>query len=736
MIKQATTVAELQQLVREYGACFRHVSLAAAVNTLGNWQQRGKLSGNLQQQQVQQLLADIEQLPQLQQLLMKCRCRQLSQLVWGLGLLGHTQTGLFAACLDQFMQQQHDIDRAQQSANVLYGAAKAGWQMEGGQVQQLLAALVRLLPDAKPQEIANSLWAAATLGKAPLLQQTQQLLAALVRLLPDAKPQEVANSLWAAAKLEQAPTEQQTQQLLAALLRLLPDAKPQDVANSLWAAAKVGHAPTEQQTQQVQQLLAALMRLLPDATPQAVANSLWAAATLKAAATQQQLQQLLQHLNSRLANAKPQHVANSLWAVAKLAQQLNDQQQQQLQQSQHLQQLLAGLAGKLAAAESQAVSNSLWACAQLRVYPAELFAALDSQQHWDRLLPAMNGQELANTALASAVLDYRDEQWLAGLLQHALQLHTTSSSSCSQLSSQELCNLCWSVAVLDLQQLASIVVQLVQAAGDNQQQWKEFKTEELSQLHQVHLWLLDRQLVGGMGLAGALTQQQLLQCSSAWFNSLQSRSAQAPSAIQQQVFAALQQLTAACQLSWQQPPAMEQLAVPDAACLIDIAGVTADGVRLAIEVDGPTHFLWTDMQLDGSTQHRNRVLAARGYVVVGVPYFEWNKRAGVKRQQQLTAGQVQYLQQLIDTATQQHQGNMHHDGHHHHHWMMIISSSRQCRALAGGVHASAAVSSSSRIAANNSTGSSHLWMLLQGLPPALLLLLLLLPPATPAPVGV
>uniref|UniRef100_A0A383V8C0 FAST kinase leucine-rich domain-containing protein n=1 Tax=Tetradesmus obliquus TaxID=3088 RepID=A0A383V8C0_TETOB len=396
-IKQATTVRQLQQLVQRHGSSMDHIHLAATVNTLGNWQQRGKLSSS--KQQVQQLLAGIEQLPRLQQLLVQCRCWQLSQLVWGLGLLGHTHTGLFGACLNRFMQRQHDIDRSQHVSVVLYGAAKAGWQIEPGQVQQLLAALVRLLPGADPQAVANSLLAVATMG--------------------------------------QTPTEQQ-----------------------------------------LQQLLAALMRLLPDAHPRAVANSLWAAATMGGKVQMQQLQLLLQHLTSRLADVNPQDVANSLWAVAKLAQKLTEQQQQ-LQQLQNLQQLLASLASKLAAATPQAVANSLWACAQLRVYPAELFAALDSQQQWGRLLPAMTGQALANTALACAVLGHRDERLPAGLLQHALQLQTSSDA---QLDIQAVCNLCWSVAVLDLQQQAGSVVQLVQAAASGQQQ---FIAEDLRQLHQA-----------------------------------------------------------------------------------------------------------------------------------------------------------------------------------------------------------------------------------------------------------
>uniref|UniRef100_A0A383V6H2 RAP domain-containing protein n=1 Tax=Tetradesmus obliquus TaxID=3088 RepID=A0A383V6H2_TETOB len=533
-IKKATTVTQLQQLVQQHGSSVNYIHMAAIVNTLGNWQQQGKLRCGMQQQQVvQQLLADVDSL-------------------------------LLPGC---WISRQHDIDRSQQPANVLYGAAKAEWQMEPGQAQQLLAALVRLLPGAEPQHVANSLWAAAELG--------------------------------------QAPTEQQLQQLLAALVRLLPDAKPQHVANSLWAVATMGG--------KVQM---------------------------------QQLQLLLQHLASRLAEASPQGVSNSLWAVAKFAEQLADEQQQQVQQSQQLQHLLAGLTRKLAAANPQDVANSLWVCSQLRVYPAELFAAMDGQQQWGRLLPAMTGRNLANTALACAVLGHRDERLLAGLLQHALQLQTRSSGQ--QLNIQNVCNLCWSVAVQDAQQLAGSVVQLAQAAASSQQQWREFKTEDLMQLHQVHLWLLDGQLVGGRGLAGALTQQQLQHCSDACSESHQTRATQPPSAFQQQVFATLQQLTAAGQLSWQQQPAMEQLAQPDGACLIDIAGVTAGGVRLAIEADGPTHFLWPDRRLDGRSQHRNRVLAARIQVVVSVPYFEWDDLKGARQKQQ-------YLLQLLNRAIQQQQ---------------------------------------------------------------------------------
>jgi hypothetical protein len=482
-------VGQLQQLVNQHGSSMDYIHLSAAVNMLGSWQRDGNISSSRQQTQVQRLVADIQQLL-VPKVLSQCGCFALAQLVWGLGLLGHTGSGLFAACLNQFLLRLDDNRKAMAVSSVLYGVAKSGWQL-------------------KPQ--------------------------------------------------------------------------------------------------QLQQLLAAAMRLQFDLYPQAAGNIMWAVATM--------------------------------WPCLRKQLSLHQQQQQVLQQ---LQPLMLFLATEPASADSQEIANSLWACAQLRSYPAELFAALDSQQQWDRLLPAMNGQALSNTALACAVLDHRDEQLLARLLQQALHQQSVSSSSSMQFTTQCVCNLCWSVAVLDLQRLASSVVELLHQAN-RKQQWADFAPESTMQLQQVHQWLLDRQLVGGRGLAGALTEQQLQQCSTAVREQLVVSAAEPPSEMQQQVFTVVQQLTSAGALLWQQSPQQEQLSVPDAAGLIDIAGVTADGVLLAIEVDGPFHFLWPDRRLDGTTQHRNRVLAARGYAVVSIPYYKWGNCNGSRERQQ-------YLLQLTKEA--------------------------------------------------------------------------------------
>jgi hypothetical protein len=106
-----------------------------------------------------------------------------------------------------------------------------------------------------------------------------------------------------------------------------------------------------------------------------------------------------------------------------------------------------------------------------------------------------------------------------------------------------------------------------------------------------------------------------------------------------QVLEALQ--SAKCGL---QDPQPEQPAQPAAGLMtIDILGRHMDAAgaprQVAVEVDGPTHFVShlsaapagggvdVSYSLDGSTQWRNAMLQHYGYVVVTVPYQEWDSRS-------------------------------------------------------------------------------------------------------------
>jgi very-short-patch-repair endonuclease len=111
---------------------------------------------------------------------------------------------------------------------------------------------------------------------------------------------------------------------------------------------------------------------------------------------------------------------------------------------------------------------------------------------------------------------------------------------------------------------------------------------------------------------------------------------------------------------WQVPPKQE-VVTADGNFSIDIAAVTAAGVRLAVEADGPHHFVSvevdgpnhfvspdnrrpTQYRVEGPTQYRNRALAARGYTVISIPYWEWAKQKGGE-------ARLAYLQRKLQGKT-------------------------------------------------------------------------------------
>ena len=54
--------------------------------------------------------------------------------------------------------------------------------------------------------------------------------------------------------------------------------------------------------------------------------------------------------------------------------------------------------------------------------------------------------------------------------------------------------------------------------------------------------------------------------------------------------------------------------------------VEFDGKRVAVEVDGPSHFVGRSQQPTGATLLKQRQLRHFGWQLVSVPYWEWGKQ--------------------------------------------------------------------------------------------------------------
>jgi hypothetical protein len=494
-------------------------------------------------------------------------------------------------------------------------------------LQHLDQLLLFVQGQLKAWGLANIIWACAYTKHAAL---SVQLLPVFLQpeVLSDANSQSVANVLWALATLEQRVL---TQQLVGALVALVAEsgaAAPHHISTSLWALGKMGR---QVPNKQLSVLLAELSAQSHRAKAQELANSIWGVAKLgQQVPDRKQLQQLVAAFASKCSAATTQSIANLAWAVSELGLEV---------QAEQLKQLLAAFAQQLNRADPQHVSNMLLAWARLRHNPVQLLAALQQQEHMQRFLAAANEQDLENTAWACGMLGHNCKLLLGGVLQQAQRMLQQDRSG---LGCQALSNLCWAVAVLDLRQYVPAVLQLAQASNSV---WGTYAPEGLRQLYQMHLWLLDHNLapaegVKGAGLLQVLSQQQLDECRRARQGHVALNAAAATSLLQQQVFAALQQLP-----GWQVPP-QQEVATDDHNFSIDIVAVTAAGVRLAVEVDGPSHFVrmggrW---EVDGPTQYRDRALAARGYTVVSIAGWEWRQLKGAYQQHQ-------YLHDKIKGAT-------------------------------------------------------------------------------------
>ena len=161
---------------------------------------------------------------------------------------------------------------------------------------------------------------------------------------------------------------------------------------------------------------------------------------------------------------------------------------------------------------------------------------------------------------------------------------------------------------------------------------------EQRQLLQAFLHL--DQLQGGEPeLPGSLAQLRAT-CRATWVKAMQAQ----PSLVQKQVLRAVQQLPGCS-------GAVGERLTDDGLFSMDIGVELASGEKLAIEVDGPSHFLQhsSPAQLDGATRLRNRLLQARGWRVVSVPVVQgWAEVA-----HQGSTVQQAYLQQLLGQPSDQ-----------------------------------------------------------------------------------
>ena len=326
--------------------------------------------------------------------------------------------------------------------------------------------------------------------------------------------------------------------------------------------------------------------------PQELANTAWAYTTAGRPAPAL-YDALATEAAARVRTLNPQGIANLAWAFARAG-----------RAAPRLFDVMAAEAVlQIDEFNAQDLANTAWAYAKVGYPAGALFDTIAAAA--PSRVGEFNAQALANTAWAYATAGHP-----APALFDAIA--AAAPARVGDFSPQALANTAWACAVVDADGAALNALfrspKFVNCCAAHEA-LGAFGAEALRQLHQWQLWRDERVERGEAGGASAwppLPSELAARCRAA-FTAEEGR----PSMLQRQVEGTL----AAIGL----PPRSEVL-TPLGYSLDAV--IEVGGSEVAVEVDGPTHFV--GQTPTGATALKRRQLRAAGWSLVVVPYWEWN----------------------------------------------------------------------------------------------------------------
>jgi len=293
----------------------------------------------------------------------------------------------------------------------------------------------------------------------------------------------------------------------------------------------------------------------------------------------------------------------------------------------------------------QALSNTVWAYATLNESHPQLFKKIADHIIELDNLKSFNGQDCSNIVLAFAKAGESHPQLFKKLAgeaikrQHEFNPQDTANflwayatngqvnenlfaslvpsvkENLDKFNAQGLSNVVWAYTVANVDAPSVFNNEFINACLKKD---CEFELEALLQLHQWQLW--QEEIKSGVSLPPSLKKK----CYETFISEDPS-----PSKLQDDVVSILSSMGL-------QP---QEEVLLKSGYRVD-AVVEVNGKQIAIEVDGPSHFI--GKELTGSTILKHRQVAAvDGMKVVSIPYWEWNKlKKDSKRKEQ-------YLQDLL-----------------------------------------------------------------------------------------
>jgi hypothetical protein len=403
----------------------------------------------------------------------------------------------------------------------------------------------------------------------------------------------IANILHAAAKLGLDPLHEVFQQLLDEALVMCHHFEAQGAANTLWAIATL----QVEELRIIDPLVKACVKTVMNMKSQELANSFWAAAKLNVECAK--INSLASACIDRSHLFNAQDAANTLWAAAKLG----------VSNQQVIDTLITACNTCIKEMSIQNAVNSLWAVAKLGISDQRVIDSLTTACV-DRIKD-MTAQGAANSFWAVATLNVSTSDTVIDSLAHACV------DRAHLFNAQDAANCLWAACVLNVNDplitspLAAAVSKLFSSLK---------RVDECQQCLQASCF--------GVSLSEEALNHFTLVTHTHTFPI-------STSASQRSVAAALSRFGLSPQLEVQ---IFNGVLTIDIVVELFSAGDSERKSRIAIEFDGPTHFLRpaigsTDQQvgpLNGKSRFRNALIERSGEFVslISVPYFEWDTVVG------------------------------------------------------------------------------------------------------------
>ncbi|GFR41428.1 hypothetical protein Agub_g2115 [Astrephomene gubernaculifera] len=564
-------------------------------------------------------------------------------------------------------------------------------------LHHLTACLVVNQSEAACQALANSFYALGELaedcGHKPQEQDLQNLAGAMLARLQSTpgqrpqgqdkalkqdqvfNPQQLANVLLGCVKLGSKDTSL-LRPLAAAAGQAAGSMTEQSLSISLYALAVLGCSGGEYSIA-VRQLCSEVHRRLRCRfarlfVPQSLSNILWALERLRPDDKEALMEALAAECRRRqFAGFKPQELSNAAWALAKMGYSVGPTRNRREHDWYKAAAEAASKPAVMKGARAQSWSNLWYALALVRHHPGPgLLLAMQADMHQNALRSSAGFQECANLLWSLASLGLYDQRLVDALGERMGELlgRQQGDKGGKGPTNQELANSLWALAVMGpdvLSRHSGLVEGLLREVV---RRWEQqgsvgFEREELAQLWQVqqeleHLQRINKSQLHAVLAAGVQGAGSLLRAMEQAVKAARTAHALATTQLEAQVVQAvarLKQLLAsglgllgpnANPVSGSSCPAGPAILAMlpehrvDGVCgTVDIVLELAGGRRVAVEVDGPWHFLANHPHTrtkDGSTQlrdrHLERVFGAGN--VVSVPYWEWNELKGAEAREQ------------------------------------------------------------------------------------------------------